>query len=107
MKRTSRGATVALASSALILLIGSAGSARPTPPTATDGAVPVTAPANPWVVQAFAGGPMPALGEVPNQAHTASSTYRLLPVTLPGPDSSNQSARVRDETAAAELDGTG
>jgi hypothetical protein len=95
-----RGAAILLVAPAVVLVAGSSGSADSARAIGSDPAVRLSALAGPGVTQSFAGGPMPPLGEVPNQAHTASSTYRLLPVTLPGPDSSNQSARVRDEGAA-------
>jgi hypothetical protein len=93
MTNPGRGAAILLAASVLALVTGPSSSAEPAPGTGTDPAVQLSTSANPGVTQRFADGPMPPLGEVPNQAHTASSTYRLLPVTLPGPDSSNQSAR--------------
>jgi hypothetical protein len=89
MTRTWRGSAVLLASS-LVLVAGTGCSAMLTPAAGADPGVQLSAPGNPSGTQRFAGGPMPPLGEPPNQAHTASSTYRLLPVTLPGPDSSNQ-----------------
>jgi hypothetical protein len=103
MTKTWRGAAILLASSALILVAGPSSSAQPVSAATTGTTGQLTALANPGVTQRFADGPMPPLGEPPNQAHTAGSTYRLLPVTLPGPDSSNQSARVRDD-AFAEVD---
>jgi hypothetical protein len=106
MTKTWHGAAILLASPVLILFACPSSSAEPGSGPNTAAAVPLTARANPGVTQAFAGGPMPPIGEVPNQAHTARSTYRLLPVTLPGPDSSNQAARVRDG-AYAQLDTPG
>jgi hypothetical protein len=97
MRKTWRGAAILLASSALVLVAGPSSSAQPGQAASLDATGQLTAAAGPGVVQRFAGGPMRPIGEPPNQAHTATSTYRLLPVTLPGPDSSNQSARVRDD----------
>ncbi len=96
MTKTWRGAAVLIATPVLILVAVPLGSAEPGQGPNAEATVSLASLANPGVTQSFAGGPMKPLGEVPNQAHTTRSTYGLQAGTLPGPDSSNQAARVRD-----------